>query len=168
MKLCYILGQTKAFVDTFQAKPFQTQVPNCPPISLTSLSPRSSSSSFSSFSFSSTTHSSNSSTYSSNSCTHSSDLSTSSAPFIPSDEYLECVAKTLTGSFSSAAGTDRMGSINDEKTVVSSELKVHGVRGLKVIDSSVCPQTPSGALYAAVLMIAEKGVQYVLNDFYKY
>jgi choline dehydrogenase len=61
-----------------------------------------------------------------------------------------------------------MGSKNDKKAVVSSELKVHGIHGLRVIDASVCPQATSGGLYAAVLAIAEKGVHYILNDLYKY
>jgi choline dehydrogenase-like flavoprotein len=179
MKLGYILGQTKAFVDTFRAKPFRTQVPNCPSISFNSYSsfslpsyssfyPSSASSSSSSYSYSSSYFYSSSYSFSSSSSSYSSHSSSSSAPFIPSDEYLECVAKTLTNTFNHAAGTARMGSKNDKKAVVSSELKVHGIHGLRVIDASVCPQATSGGLYATVLAIAEKGVHYILNDLHKY
>ncbi len=126
MKIAYNLGQTKPFTDTFGAKPFQTQVPNCP----------------------------------------SNSLSSSSLPYIPSDEYLECVAKTLTNTYTHAAGSVRMGSISDKQSVVSSELKIHGIHGLRVIDASVVPQSTSGALYATALMIGERGVQFVLNDYY--
>jgi len=82
-----------------------------------------------------------------------------------SDEYLECVAKTLTNTFTHAAGTCRMGSIDDANSVVSSKLKLHGINGLRVVDSSIVPQSTSGALYATTLMIGERGAQFILDDY---
>jgi choline dehydrogenase len=57
------------------------------------------------------------------------------------------------------AGTTRMG--NDDMSVVDPQLRVHGVNKLRVIDASVMPTLTSGNINAAVLMIGEKGADYV-------
>jgi choline dehydrogenase len=59
------------------------------------------------------------------------------------------------------AGTCRMG--NDSNSVVDSKLRVHGIEGLRVIDTSIMPNVPSGNTYAGCVMIAEKGSDLVLN-----
>lgn len=57
------------------------------------------------------------------------------------------------------SGSARMGT--DEMAVVDPKLKVHGVKGLRVIDASVMPTITSGNINAAVLMIGEKGADLV-------
>jgi choline dehydrogenase len=49
-------------------------------------------------------------------------------------------------------------------SVVSSELKVHGVKGLRVVDASIFPNITSGNINAAVMMVAEKGADQILAD----
>ncbi len=52
--------------------------------------------------------------------------------------------------------TCRMGPVTDPLAVVDSELRVHGLEGLRVVDASVMPRMISANLNASTLMIAEK------------
>ncbi len=58
-------------------------------------------------------------------------------------------------------GTCKMG--HDEMAVVDSELRVHGIEGLRVIDASIMPTIVAGNTNAPVYMIAEKGADMVLG-----
>ncbi|HEX5567149.1 MAG TPA: GMC oxidoreductase, partial [Streptomyces sp.] len=59
-------------------------------------------------------------------------------------------------------GTCKMG--NDELAVVDSRLRVHGLEGLRVIDSSIMPTIISGNTQAPAIMIGEKGADMVIAD----
>ena len=59
--------------------------------------------------------------------------------------------------------TCRMGP-DGRENVVDHELKVHGLRGLRVIDASIFPAVTSGNTNAPVIMVAEKGADLVLRD----
>jgi choline dehydrogenase len=59
-------------------------------------------------------------------------------------------------------GTCRMGS--DPEAVLDPQLRVRGVRGLRVIDASVMPVICSGNTVAAAMMIGEKGADLALAD----
>ena len=59
--------------------------------------------------------------------------------------------------------TCKIGDANDPLAVVDPELKVIGVEGLRVIDSSVMPSITTGNLNAPTIMIGEKGADLVLG-----
>jgi choline dehydrogenase len=53
-------------------------------------------------------------------------------------------------------GASRMGPAEDRSTVLDDQLRVHGLEGLRVADSSIMPSTVSANTYATTLMIGEK------------
>lgn len=71
------------------------------------------------------------------------------------DEFLD--AGTRRGQTTFHPGcTCRMGPASDPMAVVDSQLRVHGLEGLRVVDASVMPYMISANLNASTLMIAEK------------
>jgi choline dehydrogenase len=52
---------------------------------------------------------------------------------------------------------------NDPMAVVDDELRVHGIRRLRVIDASVFPRITSGNTNAPTYVIAEKGARAILK-----
>ena len=78
-----------------------------------------------------------------------------------SDEELINEGSKFTQTIFHPVGTCKMG--NDRNSVVSDELKVHGVENLRVIDASIMPNITSGNTNAPTIMIAEKGADMILN-----
>lgn len=62
-------------------------------------------------------------------------------------------------SYYHAAGTCRMGAGAD--AVVDTELRVHGVAGLRVADASIMPVLPNANPNATVLAIAERAADLI-------
>ncbi|MCO5234451.1 MAG: GMC family oxidoreductase N-terminal domain-containing protein [Chitinophagales bacterium] len=59
------------------------------------------------------------------------------------------------------AGSCKMGI--DDMAVVDPELKVYGIKNLRVIDSSIMPTITSSNIHAPTVMIAEKGADMILQ-----
>ena len=76
------------------------------------------------------------------------------------DEILQW-ARQYCGTVWHLIGTCRMGPASDRSAVVSDQLKVHGLEGLRVIDASVMPNIPSANTYSATMVIAEKGADLI-------
>lgn len=51
----------------------------------------------------------------------------------------------------------------DETAVVDPDTKVHGIEGLRVVDSSIFPTIPNGNLNAPTIMVAERAADLILN-----
>lgn len=80
---------------------------------------------------------------------------------VSSDDDLFDYACTNAKTDHHPVGTCKMGS--DENSVVDLELKVHGIEGLRVCDSSILPRIPSCNTNAPTIMAGEKGADIIRN-----
>ena len=83
-----------------------------------------------------------------------------------SDDYWACICRQYTTTIYHYSGTAKMGPPTDPEAVVNPELKVYGVKGLRVIDASIMPKIPSGNTNAPVIMVGEKGADLVKQYWY--
>lgn len=81
-----------------------------------------------------------------------------------SDSYWECAVRHSTGPENHQVGTCKMGPDSDPQAVVDPSLKVRGIRSLRVMDASIIPTVISGNTNAPAIMIAEKGVDIIKNN----
>jgi choline dehydrogenase len=78
-----------------------------------------------------------------------------------SDADLAAHARRFVKTVYHPVGTCRMGRDSDPDAVVSSDLRVRGVEGLRVVDASVIPTIISGNTNAAVLVVADKAAEFI-------
>jgi len=77
------------------------------------------------------------------------------------DAYWECALRHFTFTIYHPTGTCKMGPAHEGLSVVDHELKVHGIKGLRVIDGSIMPMIVSGNPNAPIIMIGEKGADMI-------
>lgn len=81
-----------------------------------------------------------------------------------SREYWECNLRHTAGTVYHPVGTCKMGPAGNKDSVVDSSLKVHGLKGLRVVDASIMPKITSGNTNAPTLMIAEKAADLIKKE----
>ncbi|MFC0115784.1 choline dehydrogenase [Kibdelosporangium aridum] len=87
----------------------------------------------------------------------------SPGPKVSSDEeILAWVAKDAETAYHPSC-TAKMG-IDDMSVVDPSNMRVHGVEGLSVVDASVFPYVTNGNIYAPVMMVAEKASDLIMGN----
>lgn len=82
-------------------------------------------------------------------------------PGVQTDDEFKDYIRKVSGSVFHPVGTCRMGS--GANTVVDSELRVHGIAGLRVADVSIMPTITGGNTGAPAVMIGEKAADMILG-----
>ena len=82
-------------------------------------------------------------------------------PEVESDGAIDAFIRQSVGTLFHPVGTCKMGT--DAAAVVNpSDLRVHGVQGLRVVDASIMPSIVSANTVAATYMLAEKSADLIL------
>ncbi|EAT44643.1 AAEL004014-PA [Aedes aegypti] len=81
-----------------------------------------------------------------------------------SDDYWRCFTRHATYTIYHHVGTCKMGPRKDRSAVVDPRLRVHGIKGLRVVDASIMPNVPAGHTNAPTVMIAEKAADMIKED----
>ena len=78
-----------------------------------------------------------------------------------SDDYWTCFVHQYTATFYHSVGTCKMGPQSDPMAVVNAHLQVHGIKRLRVIDTSIMPKIVNGNTNAPTIMIGEKAADFI-------
>lgn len=74
---------------------------------------------------------------------------------VESQKYLECYVRHMTDNSRHPTSTAPMGTKTDTYSVIDSDLKVHGIEGLRVADASVFPYPLACHTMAPTIMVGE-------------
>ena len=80
---------------------------------------------------------------------------------VQTDEEIDTFVRQAVESAYHPSCSCKMG--EDELAVVNSNTQVHGIAGLRVVDSSIFPTIPNGNLNAPTIMVAEKAADIILG-----
>ncbi|XP_045036542.1 glucose dehydrogenase [FAD, quinone]-like [Daphnia magna] len=72
------------------------------------------------------------------------------------DAYWGCFIRHYSSAIYHMTGTCKMGPSTDATAVVDPQLRVHGIKGLRVVDCSIMPNVVSGNTNVPAIMIGEK------------
>lgn len=82
---------------------------------------------------------------------------------IQTDSEIDQFIRTHAETALHPCGTCKMGSDNDPMAVVDHQGRVHGLRGLRVVDAAIMPRIITGNLNAPTMMMAEKIADQIRN-----
>jgi choline dehydrogenase len=85
-------------------------------------------------------------------------------PQYQSDEDLARLAGDIATTIFHPVGTTKMGRDDDPMAVLDPQLRVRGVRGLRVVDAGAMPTITSGNTNSPTLMMAEKAAEWALAE----
>ncbi|XP_052902521.1 glucose dehydrogenase [FAD, quinone]-like [Anopheles moucheti] len=80
---------------------------------------------------------------------------------ITGDAFFKCLIQHYSQTIYHPSGTAKMGPATDPMAVVDSQLRVHGIGGLRVVDASIMPTITTGNTNAPTIMIAERGADLI-------
>ncbi len=85
-------------------------------------------------------------------------------PSLETDDEIDDFIRLACATFFHCCGTAKMGDASDPAAVVDGKLRVHGVAGLMVADTSIIPTIPTCNTHAPVTMIGERAAEFLIND----
>jgi choline dehydrogenase len=82
---------------------------------------------------------------------------------VQTDEQIDAFIRAKVESAYHPSCSCKMGTAQDPMAVVDPETRVHGLEGLRVVDSSIMPSVTTGNLNAPTIMLAEKAADHILG-----
>jgi choline dehydrogenase len=80
---------------------------------------------------------------------------------VQTDEQIDAFIRAKVESAYHPSCSCKMGDAKDPMAVVDPETRVHGLVGLRVVDSSIMPSVTTGNLNAPTIMLAEKAADHI-------
>jgi len=80
---------------------------------------------------------------------------------VQSDEQIDAFVRAKVESAYHPSCSCKMGDAADPMAVVDPQTRVHGLEGLRVVDSSIMPSVTTGNLNAPTIMLAEKAADHI-------
>ena len=88
-------------------------------------------------------------------------ISSCSQHLFRTDAYWDCFIRHIATTCYHPCCTVKMGAISNPSAVVDPQLRVKGVKGLRVVDTSVFPNVTAGNTQAPTVMVAEKAADMI-------